>query len=191
MLRLEAAMLVAASVARVWGLEMSTFIWPKQPVVLSGGATEATQLDVLAEVTAINANTTDVSTETTLSALNAKVTAVDTGAVVVSSSVLPTGAATESTLSSLNAKVTAVNTGAVVVSSSALPSGAATEATLSALESKAASAMVNEPFDEQVIAYVGATDKIDTITYKLSGVTQAVQTFSYDGSDRLTGIVKS
>ena len=43
----------------------------------------------------IVANATDFATETTLSALNTKVTAVDTGAVVVSSSVLPTGAATQ------------------------------------------------------------------------------------------------
>lgn len=76
------------------------------------------------------------STETTLSALNAKVTAVDTGAVVVASSALPTGAATETTLSALNTKVVAVDTGAVVVASSALPTGAATETTLAAVNTK-------------------------------------------------------
>ncbi len=47
------------------------------------------------------------ATESTLSALNGKVTAVDTGAVVISSSALPTGAATESTLSALNGKIPA------------------------------------------------------------------------------------
>ena len=47
---------------------------------------------------------TGAATETTLSALNAKVTAVNTGAVVVSSSALPSGAATETTLSTLNTK---------------------------------------------------------------------------------------
>jgi hypothetical protein len=41
---------------------------------------------------------TGASTESTLSALNTKVTACDTGAVVVSSSALPSGAATEATL---------------------------------------------------------------------------------------------
>lgn len=79
---------------------------------------------------------TGAATETTLSALNAKVTAVDTGAVVVSSSALPTGASTEATLSALNAKVTAVDTGAVVISSSALPTGAATETTLASIDTK-------------------------------------------------------
>jgi hypothetical protein len=59
---------------------------------------------------------TGASTETTLAALNTKVTACNTGAVTVSSSALPTGASTETTLSALNAKVTACNTGAVVVS---------------------------------------------------------------------------
>ena len=79
---------------------------------------------------------TGAATETTLAALNAKVTAVNTGAVTVSSSALPTGAATETTLSSLNGKVTACNTGAVTISSSALPTGAATESTLSTLNGK-------------------------------------------------------
>lgn len=68
---------------------------------------------------------TDAATQTTLAALNAKVTAVNTGAVVVSSSALPTGAATEVTLASIDSKITAVNTGAVVVSG-ALPAGANT-----------------------------------------------------------------
>jgi hypothetical protein len=90
-----------------------------------------------------------VATETTLAALNTKVTACNTGACVVSSSALPTGAATsaaqatiiaglssidghvdglEASCSSIDGKITACNTGAVVVSSSALPSGAATSA---------------------------------------------------------------
>lgn len=42
----------------------------------------------------------DYATQTTLAALNTKVTAVNTGAVTVSSSALPTGAATETTLGS-------------------------------------------------------------------------------------------
>jgi hypothetical protein len=67
----------------------------------------------------------DFATQTTLSALNGKVTAVNTGAVVISSSALPTGAATESTLSTLNGKVTACNTGAVTISA-ALPVGSNT-----------------------------------------------------------------
>jgi len=48
---------------------------------------------------------TGAATETTLAALNAKVTAVNTGAVTVSSSALPTGAATETTLAAMNAKM--------------------------------------------------------------------------------------
>lgn len=68
---------------------------------------------------------TDAATQTTLAALNAKVTAVNTGAVVVSSSALPTGAATEVTLASIDSKITAVNTGAVTISA-ALPAGANT-----------------------------------------------------------------
>lgn len=117
---------------------MSTFIYPvlnASSVLPAGAATESEQQAQTAELQAINANTTDVATETTLSSLNSKVTAVNTGAVVVSSSALPTGAATSanqttanSSLSSIDGKIVAVNTGAVVVSSSALPSGAATAA---------------------------------------------------------------
>ena len=76
-----------------------------------------------------------LATESSVSALSAKVTACDTGAVAVSSSALPSGAATSviqtlgnTILSTLDGKVTAVDTGAVVVSSSALPAGAASSA---------------------------------------------------------------
>lgn len=48
-----------------------------------------------------NVNLSTRASESTLSALNAKVTAVDTGAVVVASSSLPTGAASESTLAGI------------------------------------------------------------------------------------------
>lgn len=65
----------------------------------------------------------DAATQTTLAALNAKVTAVNTGAVTVSSSALPTGAATEATLANLNGKVTAVNTGAVVLAAGSAIAG--------------------------------------------------------------------
>lgn len=87
----------------------------------------------------------DFATQTTLAALNAKVTAVNTGAVTISAALpagtnnigdvdvltlptlnvnnvsgtvsLPTDAATETTLAALNAKVTACDTGNVTVSS--------------------------------------------------------------------------
>jgi len=106
----------------------------------------------------------DFATQTTLAALDAKVTAVNTGAVTISAALpagtnnigdvdvltlptlnvnnvsgtvsLPTDAATQTTLAALNAKVTACNTGAVVVSSSALPTDAATQTTLAALNTK-------------------------------------------------------
>lgn len=104
--------------------------------------------------------------------------------VSVASLPLPSGAATEATLSSLNGKVTAVNTGAVVVASSALPSGASTAA-------KQATSDINVSYDYREIAYVGATQKVDTITFKVGGsggTTVAVQTYGYDGSDRVTSI---
>lgn len=142
---------------------MSTFIYPPIPISISPSGTEATsenQLLEIAELEAINseldaqtslltsidtntAGLSDIATETTLSALNAKVTAVDTGAVVVSSSALPTGASTSAlqtsgnaSLSSIDTKTVVVDTDNVTVVSSALPTGAATETTLSSLNSK-------------------------------------------------------
>ena len=76
-----------------------------------------------------------LATESSVTALSAKVMACDTNAVAVSSSALPNGAATSmiqtlgnTILSTLDGKVIACDTGAVVVSSSALPSGAASSA---------------------------------------------------------------
>ena len=76
-----------------------------------------------------------LATESSVTALSAKITACDTGEVSVSSSALPYGAATSAIqnlgntiLSTLDGKVAACDTGAVVVSSSALPAGAASSA---------------------------------------------------------------
>ena len=132
-----------------------TFFQAIQPV--SGVLTD-TQLRATA-VPVSNATLplpTGASTETTLAALNTKVTAVNTGAVTISVALpigtntignvniigtvpvsatalpLPTGASTETTLAALNAKVTAVNTGAVTIASGAIPANATFSGTLSA-----------------------------------------------------------
>ena len=82
---------------------------------------------------------------------------------------------------------------AVPISASALPlpTGAATQATLNTLTTKSASAFVTVAFDETIITYVGATDRINTITYRLAASTVATLTMSYDGSNRLTGVVRT
>lgn len=79
---------------------------------------------------------TGAATETTLSALNAKVTACNTGSVTVAASALPAGAATQTTLASIDGKLTACNTGSVTVVASALPTGAATQTTLASIDGK-------------------------------------------------------
>ena len=53
---------------------------------------------------------TGAATETTLSALNSKVTAVNTGAVTVAASALPTGAATSSAQASLQTTLSSIDT---------------------------------------------------------------------------------
>lgn len=46
-------------------------------------------------------------------------------------------------------------------------------------------------FDEQVITYVGATTNIASVVYKLASVTVATVTMTYDGSNRLIGVVRT
>lgn len=46
-------------------------------------------------------------------------------------------------------------------------------------------------FDELVISYVGATTDISSVVYKLASATVATITLSYDGSNRLIGVVRS
>jgi len=116
---------------------MSTFIFPQVPVTLSGGATEATQLDVLTAAQAI-----ETATE-----------------------------ASQTSLASIAAE------------------DFATQTTLSALNAKSAGSLAPVAHDEVVTTYVGATTRIDTVVYKLATVTVRTLTFSYDGSDRLTGVV--
>lgn len=77
----------------------------------------------------------DVTSQSTLSAINTKITTCDTSAVTVSSSALPSGAATavlqtggNSSLASISSAMVACDTGNVVVATSALPNGAATSA---------------------------------------------------------------
>lgn len=64
---------------------MALFTYPSSSVTIPGAATEAKQDVIIAELQDIDTNTATNATETTLSALNAKVTAVDTGNVTVNS----------------------------------------------------------------------------------------------------------
>jgi len=80
----------------------------------------------------------------------------------------------------------------------AVLTGAATEVTLSAvatdvqaLVNKLPAGLVPEAFDELVIGYIGSTTDISSVTYKLASVTVAVLTLSYDGQNRLNGVVKT
>ncbi len=132
--------------------------------------------------------------------------------VIVDSSALPTGAATEAkqddqitqetaiatSVASLDSKTVTVDTDNVTVVATALAPDASTETTalaikadLDDLNARLAGGFVPALFDEADIAYVGASTDIDTVTYKLAGSTVAVLTMTYDGSDRLTKVVKT
>lgn len=113
---------------------MSLYVYPPVNVNTSGLATEANQVLEIAELQNIVTNTSDNATETTLSALDAKVVAVDTtgkateakqDSIITQVTTIATNTsdnATETTLSALNAKVVAVDTSAVTIST-ALPAG--------------------------------------------------------------------
>lgn len=75
-------------------------------------------------------------------------------------------------------------------------SGGATEVTLDAvlteieaLNARTAGSLAPVEFDSYEISYVGATTDISTVVYKLGVATVKTLSFSYDGSNRLTGIV--
>jgi hypothetical protein len=72
-----------------------------------------------------------------------------------------------------------------------LPTGAATELAQEDLFYKTPSAIVTVTHDEIVTTYVGATTDIATVVYKEIGGVVATLTFSYDGSNRLIGVVRS
>lgn len=106
---------------------------------------------------------------------------------IVDSSALPTGAATAANQSTEITALGTIDTSVGTVNTSV---GAVTTA-VSAFSAKTAAGFVNVPFDNLVITYVGATTDIDTVVYKLGATTVATLTLSYDGSDRLTGVVRS
>ncbi len=121
--------------------------------------------------------------------------------VTVDASVLPTGAATEAkqddaitelqNVVTNQADQTASLTNIQTTSGETATNTLVTANTLNSFSAKTASGMVTVPFDEQTIAYVGATSDIDSVTYKNGGVTVATVTLSYDGQNRLTGVVRS
>lgn len=83
----------------------------------------------------------------------------------------------------------------------AAAAGGATEVTLDAvltqiqeINAKTAGSLAPVEFDEQVLTYVpsgNGVGEIQTVVYKLATVTVKTLTLSYDGSNRLSGVVAS
>lgn len=191
---------------------MSTF-YAKYPAITStlpaGSATAANQVLEIADLDAIKASTASIDTKLTnplpvsgpLTDAQLRATPVPvsgtvstnglTDAQLRASPVPISGTVVTGGLTDTQLRATPVP---VSVSSSALPSGAATETTLASFSAKSTSSDVHEAYDYRGLTYVGATQKIDVITYKTGGsggTTVATQTFGYDGSDRLTSITKT
>lgn len=154
-------------------------------------ATETTLASILVDTTSLAAE--DFATETTLASVLSDTTAIK-----------GKDFATETTLAAASAKLpatlgqkTGANSMAVVLASDTtlpLPSGAATEATLASLLAKTMGTPVNFTYDEVALTYVpsgNGVGEIATVVWKLATVTQKTATFTYDGSNKLTGVVWS
>jgi hypothetical protein len=64
-------------------------------------------------------------------------------------------------------------------------------ASLNDLNLRTAGSLVPVEHDEIVTTYVGATTDISTVVYKKAGSTVATLTLTYDGSNRLIGVVRT
>lgn len=85
-----------------------------------------------------------------------------------------------------------------IVDSSALPSGASTAARQDTLNNavlaRLTGSFVPAAYDEVVLTYIpsgAGVGQIGTAVYKLASATVKTLTLSYDGSDRLSGVVAS
>jgi hypothetical protein len=85
-------------------------------------------------------------------------------------------------------------TDSVTVGASALPTGAATSANQTSVLDRLSGSLVPAAYDEIDLTYVASgagVGQIETAVYKLASATVATLTLSYDGSDRLSSVVKS
>lgn len=133
---------------------MSTYFWPLTPVSVVGSATEATQLQVLAELQDINSNTSDVATATKQDSQIALETSIATNTANTTLNVAAlldithnVGDPGQPLKMALIAGTDGTDTYPILtdaggrlnisVNDSALPTGAATEATLAILNGNA------------------------------------------------------
>jgi hypothetical protein len=138
----------------------------------SGDATAANQALEIAELTAINSNTTDVATETTLSSLETFVTTLDKN----------TGAVTPETLrvvleANNNAEITAIS------------NNVATTRSYTAFDT-----WDKIPGQSKVFTWVtgpGGGQVVDNIEYYIGITLTMTQTFTYDGNDNVLTITAS
>lgn len=178
---------------------MAIFVYPPNPISISGIATEAKQDVMIAELQDINTeldaqSTTlssidgKVATETTLASLDSKVatettlssidTKVATEATLAS---IDTKVATETTLAAINSKDFATETTLSAISSSVSTSAnqatiisslSNIESDINDLETRLAGALVPETFDHLDLTYVASGNgqgEVETVVYKTGG----------------------
>lgn len=145
---------------------MTTFIYPPIPLDKTGLATEAEQQAQTALLTTIENNTDSI--EQNQLDQTALLTQIES-----STQSLPTIEA---------------DTADILVEETSQT------ALLTDLEARLAGSLVPVAHDYLSITYVGATTDINTVTYKTGGsggTTVATLTMGYDGSNRLTSVIKS
>jgi len=94
---------------------------------------------------------------------------------------------TQTSLASIDGKFTTLN--AIDFATSAKQDTSNTA--LTALENRLAGSLTPVKHDEIITSYVGASTDISSVVYKLSGVTVATLTFTYDGSNRLINVART
>ncbi len=155
----------------------STVVFP------ATGATSANQVLEIAQLTAINSNTTGVATAAKQDTGNTSLASIDTKTPTVGQKLM--AASSPVVIASDQSAVP------VTVASVPLPTGAATEATLAAFSAKSAASLVPAAFDYIALTYSGSN--LTVATYKTGGSggsTVATLTMAYTGS-QLDSVTKT
>lgn len=156
-------------------------------VLAPGAATAANQVLEIADLDAIKLSTASIDTKLT--------NPLPVSGPLTDTQLRATAVPVSGPLTDTQLRATAVP---VSLASSPLPTGAATAANqaseIALLTARLTGSLTPVAFDEIALTYVVAGNgigQIATAVYKLATVTVKTLTFSYDGSDRLSGTVAS
>lgn len=184
---------------------MAQFVYPPVTVDTAGLATEATlqqvetnTADTVSQLQTANTTLTsidgkDFATETTLAGVESELQAANTTLTSLDGKDF----ATQTTLADALTELQGINSNTFATEPTLDSVKTASEDSLvelQALNTRLAGSLAPVAHDELVITYVVAGNgqgEISTVVYKLATATVATLTMSYDGNDRLSGVVRS